>query len=243
MPSAAATKKRSSSTKAKRVAKVAKKKTDYSRPVFSMLQTKVSRRPGPGGNSLWTTLIYSERGSLATGALGVAAGYTYRPDSIFDPNFTGVGGQPVGYDQLSEIYERYCVYMCEYKVVFTNQNSSLDDVVGVVVTDQQPTLLDHERFIQNGMCEWGIANRNGDGSRIQFTGSIDLAKVHGMTRKAYMDDNNHQPLVGDNPADAAFLTLWSAHIDATTATVGLVRYEIELRFHVKFFGNKFTVMS
>lgn len=244
MPAAPASKKRSSSRKSTKVVKKSKKKVDYSRPVFGMLQTKVSRRPGPGGNALWTTLIYSERGSITTGSLGVGSGYVYRADSIFDPNFTGVGAQPVGYDQMAELYEKYIVWKTEYKVVYSNQNNALDEVCGVFISDTAPTLLDHDRFIQNGMCDWTVAERNGNGdSRVTFTGTIDLPKLHGMTKQAYLADDVHQSAIDANPPDGAYITLFGAHVDPTGSTTGLLRYEIEIRFHVKLFGNKFTILS
>lgn len=244
MPAAAASKKRSSSTKAKRVAKVAKKKRDYSRPVFGMLQTKISRRPGPGGNALWTTLIYTQKGNLIAPGLNVATGNTWRADSLFDPDFTGVGGQPVSFDQLAEIYERYVVWKTEYKIVMVNQNNARDLVVGVFISDAPPTLLDEQRMIQNGMCDWTLLERQGgSASRATFTGTIDLPKLHGMTKKAYMDDDVHQALVNDNPSDGAYLTIFTNNLDPGSSLTTEYRYELEMRFHVKFMGSKFTVLS
>lgn len=38
-----------------------------------------------------------------------SAPYTFRLNSIFDPDFTGTGHQPRGHDQYATIYQKYCV--------------------------------------------------------------------------------------------------------------------------------------
>jgi len=41
--------------------------------------------------------------------------YVYRINSVFDPDFMGVGGQPGGFDQLKALYGRYRVMAFKYK--------------------------------------------------------------------------------------------------------------------------------
>jgi len=39
-------------------------------------------------------------------AIGAAAGYVFNLNSLHDPNTSGVGHQPTGFDQLIAIYEQ-----------------------------------------------------------------------------------------------------------------------------------------
>lgn len=50
----------------------------------------------------------------------------WRVNSLFDPNYSGVGGQPALYDNLNAMYRRYRVVACKIKTEFFNTtNDSL----------------------------------------------------------------------------------------------------------------------
>ena len=54
------------------------------------------------------TLRYSDQITLNPGA-GANATYNFRANSIFDPDYSGVGHQPYGHDNLQNIYDGYVV--------------------------------------------------------------------------------------------------------------------------------------
>lgn len=55
------------------------------------------------------TLSYASTVSITTTA-GVNDAYVFSGNSLFDPNVTGTGSQPLGFDQWTAIYNRYIVY-------------------------------------------------------------------------------------------------------------------------------------
>ncbi|QBX89277.1 capsid protein [Apis mellifera virus-8] len=50
-------------------------------------------------------------------ATGIPSGYTFRANSMFDPNFTGTGHQPLYFDQYANLYNHYTVIGS--KITFT----------------------------------------------------------------------------------------------------------------------------
>lgn len=105
--------------------------------------TKSSRRPykrtkytlyrSPGATSgfpdtLVTTLRYVDQRGFDAGAAADTS-YTYRLNDIFDPDFTGTGHQPMGYDQLAAVYNRYQVLSSDIKLVVTGQATASDQMV------------------------------------------------------------------------------------------------------------------
>lgn len=44
-------------------------------------------------------------------------------NSVFDPDFSGVGHQPMQYDQLTGVYKRYLVHACKVELEFSNPNA------------------------------------------------------------------------------------------------------------------------
>ena len=60
-------------------------------------------------------LRYSTNLAIVTGVLGTATNI-FNLNSLYDPDRTGVGHQPRGFDQIKTLYNRYRVYGCAYKV-------------------------------------------------------------------------------------------------------------------------------
>jgi len=58
--------------------------------------------------SMVSTLRYTERIEFSPSGITTQA-YTFRANDLRDPNSTGVGGQPLGFDQLMELYNNFTV--------------------------------------------------------------------------------------------------------------------------------------
>lgn len=76
-----------------------------------------------------TTLHYHDYVGC-TGGAGIDA-QDYRGNSVYDPDYTGAGGQPSYFDQITAIYGRYCVFASSITVEMHNSDAvptSLDIV-------------------------------------------------------------------------------------------------------------------
>lgn len=58
---------------------------------------------------LVTTLRYAEQIKIRPTLAATAADYVFSLNGIYDPNITGIGHQPRGYDQIMALYEHYVV--------------------------------------------------------------------------------------------------------------------------------------
>lgn len=77
-------------------------------------------------------LHYSETFTFTTGTLGVyGTQQSMLLNSLFDPNETGTGHQPYGFDQLTLLYRRYKVNAVLIELVFTDPSND-----GMVVAAQ-----------------------------------------------------------------------------------------------------------
>lgn len=50
--------------------------------------------------------------------------YTFRGNSLYDPDYTGSGGQCTGYDEWAAFYYRYKVFASKIDIQFLNQNTT-----------------------------------------------------------------------------------------------------------------------
>lgn len=101
--------------------KTYKKKTRYykrkSRPLRGPMSAVVRSDPFPVRYN--TKLKYSETFTLTVGTAGVfGTVQKLNLNGLYDPNYTGSGHQPYGYDQLTPLYARYIVHGCKVTAQF-----------------------------------------------------------------------------------------------------------------------------
>ena len=82
-------------------------------------------------------LRYCEEISLDASAVSVA-GFDFHANGLYDPNKTGGGHQPQGFDRLMDLYDHYYVLSAKITVlpVFNGQSNVNPGVWGILVTDK-----------------------------------------------------------------------------------------------------------
>lgn len=71
---------------------------------------------------------------MTTGVLGVPATQTFRGNGPYDPDLTGIGVQPYGYDIWCQAnnFQRYLCYSSKIKVTFSVTGATYDFIVSIV---------------------------------------------------------------------------------------------------------------
>jgi hypothetical protein len=165
-------------------------------------------------------------GEPLTVAAGAIAKYVYRWNSMFDPDQSGVGHQPLFRDTFAAVYDQYAVISAVAKVKFIN-TSSVAFYVGAVIEDDvtSSTTLDT-------LCEqthgWHMLLPAQAGSLSSTSVTIPwsckkVLNIDPFTSEAY------KTAVGSNPTEESDLTVWALSIDASANTV---HYDIEFEYTV-----------
>lgn len=97
------------------------------------------------GNSLATTLVYNDQYVLDAGAAPAVAVHVLRASGLFDPDVTGAGHQPRGFDQIMLLYDHYVVVGSKITVKIPSDNST--HIVGIALRDDNPpdtTLINYQ---------------------------------------------------------------------------------------------------
>ncbi len=98
--------------------KVAKRPTPRTSDVqVPMLHSTSIRRNSPLPKMLKANFIYSDEDTLNPGVSTVAV-KVYTANGMFDPNITGAGHSPRGFDQLMLLYQNYVVIATHIEAVF-----------------------------------------------------------------------------------------------------------------------------
>lgn len=204
--------------------------------------SKLSVR-GPLGNKVFGKLNYVEKLVITGGAVGAPTYYQFRTNSLFDPNLTGIGHQPLGFDQISALFERYCVTQCEYRISFQNGNGGQGAMWAVAASDVASTSASISEAIEQGNARTGIlAPAVGGASTITISGVIKNWEVAGETYDEYISDDTNSAVMTSNPTDTNVLNLIIS--DSGTAATGPAVYTlVELTYYAYFYGAQLTAAS
>lgn len=110
-------------------------KKHNNRKVISPVKTTISRVIGVPDVAI-TRLQYNDVITLT----GTTAQYTFRANSMFDPDFTGTGHQPSYFDQYIASYERYRVVACTITVSVINRSFTDPAMVAIFPVTDVPTI-------------------------------------------------------------------------------------------------------
>lgn len=192
--------------------------------------------PQNGQNNETTVeLHYCTKFSVNPGALGLASTQQFRLTSIFDPDLTGVGGQPLGRDQYAALFEKYCVFEATYKVCCKGTSAN-DVIVAVGVSDVDTTSTAIEEYIEQGQYDWKVLTvTGGDADAIYFYGTYDIAQAHGVTRKELLADDLYRATMGTNPLENINLNI--AMADWTNGDPAAVNCFVEIRYKCRLTGG------
>lgn len=206
---------------------------------------RVSRRPvnrlsgSLTPNRLFLKLKYSEAfGMTYNSASTNATVYQFRVNSIHDPNFTGVGHQPLGHDEWSVFYSRYRVRGMRYVITFTNIEAISQQEVAVTLRPNNvyDTLMDTIR--ESPSCVYkAILGVEGSGQNNKVVrGYASVAKVRGVSKARVNVESDFQALIGSNPAFVPMLTVYMKNQDS--ATDSNIRVRVDLVYHVELSDRK-----
>lgn len=150
---------------------------------------------------------------------GAVSDQNFRANSLFDPDRTGVGHQPRGYDQITPMYNRYRVDSLKWTVKFAAANLAYNCCVALVNGAQTyTTIVDiGETNLLAPLKAIGIG-----AASIEFSGNMPLAKLQGRSEVAYHTDDTTGALTSTSPVETIDLHVVLHNPNITTLTVDYV---------------------
>lgn len=185
----------------------------------------------PFPNVYRTTLKYLHRGAtLVGGAPGAGNYYAFRANSLFDPDYSGVGSQPTGFDEISALYAHYRVIRSKI-TIWMNSKETADALVGWLTLDSTTATSTSPALpVTRGRCAYAVADPQGGNSTIKLTAYFDGAKFFGRS----WDDRDHQAAVGGNPTEDVYFTFGFAPLDTVTTPTNGVDIMAVMEFDAEF---------
>ena len=188
------------------------------------------------------TLKYCSSKQYTTGTGGiVGTTNTFRLNGLYDPDTTGVGHQPYGFDQITPFFSSYTVRKVWIAITVTGVDDSSTFLAWMVQPQSSTTTLasttleqvseyDEMNFVMLGQSTSGVPNQ-------QVTlPPIDLPKLEGLSWQAYYGNSNYRGLVATNPAQGSQFVVGIGNAAGTVSKVATLT--IEIFFDAYFEGRK-----
>lgn len=197
----------------------------------------------PIGPAIRTVHRYVSEATIDPGAAGGTAVQVYSLNGLYDPDISGVGHQPMGFDQLNGLYNDYVVYGCHVELEMLSTDTTYSVVLGYSVYPGATTTSDYQTYLENPNSEWGLVNiaSGADSNAFRIKKYFDIASVYGRTKQDLITEDYFKGNGAANPTDQVYLHIFGAGYSAQNP--GPVATVVRLTYYVHWFNPKLASKS
>lgn len=207
----------------------------------------ITRMYGGFPKTLRTVIRYSSEVIIpAIGVTPAASWYAFRANSIYDPDMTGIGHQPMGRDIFDQVYKTYTVLGSKCKVTYSPASSANGAViVGLRIEDNAAGLpaITASGLMEQGGGKYKVLNTNTLSGYAGFpptlTAYFSPKKYFGV--KDVCDNPDLSADQGGNPSKAAYYLIWQA--TDLPDTIDAMRVLVSIDYIVEFSEPKDIAQS
>lgn len=196
---------------------------------------------------LSVNLIYADSFTLTGGAASYAD-YTFMLNGIYDPNITGTGHQPRGFDTYAGLYTQYRVHSASVRVLAANTvadtTSAGPQLFGSFISDTVTGAVSVLDIQEAGYSGGYIKSRYRAIQKAGVSVSTNVCSTGGrysmlqLQRILYgiaVEPLDCYTAVSANPTYApVYFTVWTGNLDATASAATVLPCNIRIVFNVEF---------
>lgn len=163
----------------------------------------------------------------------------YRMNSLFDPNFTSLGHQPLGFDEWKALYNRYRVNSVKVEVTAVQQDNAenASDMVAIFPNINDVSVVQAARVMELENVAYTFVGNTSSGQSIQkLEMYIDIKKLMGLNEL----DEDYASLVTTNPVINPKFTVWVENLWGNATAINIM---VEITYYAEFFEPKLLGQS
>jgi len=153
--------------------------------------------------------------SLNPGALGIPVSHVFNITNLYDPDSTGIGHQPIGFDQIMPMYDHYTVIGARARVTFSNTDPLNAQTVLLQLKDSIALSTNMSETIENGMTRYTTLSPLGSAKDTQ-TLTMNFSSKKFFSRNPLASDKN-QGTISSGPNEGAFLHVTVAPLESVNS--------------------------
>jgi hypothetical protein len=186
--------------------------------------------------------MYHDLTLSMTSTSGATTRYFYSANGLYDPDITGTGHQPMGFDQLMARYNQYTVVNSKLTVQFFNNSAAYDRVAISLRADTTAT-SDKITIVENTNLVTTILNPNiMSGNSKELSLNCSVATYFGRkTDEVIVNDPDLLGNAAGNPVEQCYYALnaW----DPFTAQTITTYFNVTIEYDAIFWEPKVLITS
>lgn len=187
----------------------------------------IDRLPGLGiPDRLYANLVY-DQDQLAVVSASTSGAYNFSGNSCFDPDTSGIGHQPLYFDQFSQMYNRYRVHKSQIVVELLNSTIASHITITPTTDGTWPATL-RTALESNYTASMPISSSV---FRMVKDRSISTKKIFGM--QSITQDDLYQSVCTTSPSRQWYWRIMGESFDGVTNVS--IRVNVRIVYEVEFF--------
>jgi len=200
-------------------------------------QEKVLKSKDPFPKSVTVTLKYTHVRMFGSASLSFIYN-AYNFNSAYDPDYSGVGSQPLGYDQWSAMYTKYFIDKATIEVIATN-TTVRPVIFGIIPQLDDSLQTDVQAAISNPMCKWVVLGPAGGASvcqKIKNTCTIQTLYANKNINSSQDEytGNSGNVGTGSSPLRNGFFHVFYSTISGDVLGANAIHYVMNLHQNTEF---------
>jgi len=180
--------------------------------------------------------MYCEAIDLGTQS-SAARSYLYAANGLYDPNISGTGHQPMGFDQMMTFYNHYCVLKATIKVQYSSEITTPQYEIhaGLGVTRASSPSTNWSLVCEEGNLIEGLIGGVSAGGGMPsppFVNSVDIGKFQSVTYP--LDDDTLKGTASANPSSLVYFVIYTSAPFAPGSSTDHVYANVTLEFDAVF---------
>jgi len=171
----------------------------------------------PLPKSFRTRLVYAQEIQLNPSA-GTVASQVFSASSLYDPDNTGVGHQPYGFDQICSttgLYDQFIVVKATIEVMTSSAQTSSPGFAALQLCDTNSvTVTEPAQIAEQPLTHYKVVPALSSVNPIILKMSYDAAKFYGVSNSALLARTDLMGSYAGNPTENAFFQLHFAGLNS-----------------------------
>ncbi len=179
-------------------------------------------------DTLYTKLKYT---ATNTSSATAAFAYIYSLNSAFDPDVTGIGGQPLGFDQYSTLYNKYQVMGSKISVKMINDSTTVS-ILAALYPSTSSSPVTYSEGAEQKYSQWRyINNSHGANNMKTMSKYLSVRKLIGRNTNS----QNFTALSSANPASRQYWIITGRSLDGIAAATAY--FFVDITYYIKWFDR------
>jgi len=190
-------------------------------------------------------LVYVETSLTVLGTAGLVGNYFFSANGMYDPNVTGTGHQPMGFDQMMLMYNHFTVTASKISVTaYNNSASGLYAACGVYLSPDTTSITDASTLIENGFMVWKpVYPITQPGSIVKLNLNCNVGKYFARDgpKRNLLEDTDLYGTAAANPNDQVYFVVCA--FSETGANNASLSFTVEIEYEAIFWEPRKLTQS